>query len=49
MANVQMGLNALGNKAKPEAAAEPATRTNILESVTERIARIRGILEPQPG
>jgi hypothetical protein len=49
MANVQMGLNALGNKAKPEAAAVPATRTNAFENVASHIARIKKILEPQPG
>ena len=49
MANVQMGLNALGNKTKPEAAAVPAARTNAFENVAAHIARIKEILEPQPG
>ena len=49
MANVQMGLNALGNKTKPEAAALPTTRSNAFENVAAHIARIKEILEPQPG
>lgn len=48
LANVQMGLNALGNKTKPEATVT-ATRTNSMENVASHFERIKKILEPRPG